>query len=102
MNIGFVGIIHLWLNLLWILYWPIPLALLYLFIFRKSISKKIIFLVAGITLGFVINYIIEFGFLKLVIVDPAKPLYGLPMSRNKPPQGIGRIRKSKIRKRLKS
>jgi hypothetical protein len=73
MDIDLIGILFLSFDLLWMIYWPIPLALIYIVLFRKYLSRKLIFLISCVALGFAINLIYEFGFLKLFVVDPLNP-----------------------------
>jgi hypothetical protein len=73
MNIGPMGVLRIWLDLLWLMLWPIPLALFYTFLFRNSLSKRFIFFIVAVGIGFAVTVIYELGFLKLVVVDPAHP-----------------------------
>jgi len=60
MNIDIVGILSVWLNLIWLIYWPFILAPVYLFIKRKKIKRKWLHLFLTIIVCFASNYIVEY------------------------------------------
>jgi hypothetical protein len=80
MNVDYKGVLILWINLLWIAYWPIPFALLFTIFFGRSFQKKILFFIVAVIIGFAVNFIYEYAFLKFFIVDPKNPHIRLPAS----------------------
>ena len=62
MNIDVVGIVSVWLNLIWLIYWPLLFVPLFLCFKRKKIKRKLLYLAISIVVCFGINYIFEFIF----------------------------------------
>ena len=59
MDVGIIGILFVWLGILFITLWPVLLVSIFLYINRKNISKKWLFSLISVSACYGISFVIS-------------------------------------------